>query len=594
MPNFSNMQKYNAPTLPEGYVASLIGGYSELPPIGHCNMELKQFLNECVWVVFSASQNRDIVADLVFDACNQLEIGFSENNCKLLAYYQSKEKKERGIRTPIKAAKLFRKVIPNMPDQFYSDLYDSYVKEFDKDQFEYRVGSGPDEFERVFRMRHFEFSNPATDYYRKSLANSCMGGHKDFESQKKHPCAAYGSNDFEIHYLIAPDGRLGARSVVNIARNGIQCDPTNAPIYGVSELTLDTLQNHLTAKGIEKADGWSGATLLALYEGNKRYALPYLDISPTSLEPDDDSDPEYFIMRRQGAMDDNNYSGTRHLEGPRSYCECCGDYGPEDDSCYIEGEDISVCSDCYSRHYGNCECCDATFQSGNLETVYYINSRGREDSHEYCNDCRLNHCVDETSDNQTWLLDDVIYCEYEGIYISPSDMDEYFMSDMDGEYYPNDQLALIESNGESWSIDEAESDGLELNPETLHWDDSETIAAMTAIPWKENQDSHIRLGNAVETFSSYNSTIGYLARSQNALSRYNGLDSSVITFVALNGSGQTCPATYDSEFELGLTFNCPIDGVECDRNRDCRNNACRFSQVNLGTHEMQSIAIAAE
>ena len=74
------------------------------------------------------------------------------------------------------------------------------------------------------------------------------------------------------------------------------------------------------------------------------------------------------------------------------------------------------------------------------------------------------------NDDEYWHIDLAYYCEHEDCYISQRGIDAgtYFISDWDGEVYPDDQMATTDT-GDTISIEEAKDDDLEYDETNNIW-----------------------------------------------------------------------------------------------------------------------------
>ena len=65
------------------------------------------------------------------------------------------------------------------------------------------------------------------------------------------------------------------------------------------------------------------------------------------------------------------------------------------------------------------------------------------------------HCDDE---DEYWDADDVTYIECEDIWVSPNGIDDYFLSDWDGNWYPRTVMCTLE-DGDDVAKSELDEDG---------------------------------------------------------------------------------------------------------------------------------------
>jgi hypothetical protein len=440
---------------------------------------------------------------------NLWELSFSQDDGRLqLGYWPDCKMYAANRRFKGKPGKVLRKIFPGIDDVTLQKLVDSYQAQFDVSQYEYGVAKTREEIVDVFSTPNAEFQNPATTFYRKSLSSSCMRSAKsngDYVFSHTHPAQAYGSGDFEVHYLKTADNRLAGRVVVNISKAGEKCDATHAPVYGVSELSLNLLAAKMSAIGARQAKDcdWEGATIFAEeYRGS--LIAPYLDIAPQRYSWDMKTDKGQISSR--GGFTGNQYHGVQYDESGTcfhceehfsrndmtqhdgehycedcfseqfTYCESCGETIDREDAQYADCD--AYCEGCYSRRFTQCECCEEDVSNDCIASVYYLRRDGRTRSAEWCENCR-DDAAHLCSDSEYWRADDCQWSEYESEYISPNDIGDYFVSDDDGELYPLSQLAETDS-GERISIDAAEDRGLELRDSV--WVDPDAIAAAPVEP----------------------------------------------------------------------------------------------------------------
>ena len=175
-------------------------------------------------------------------------------------------------------------------------------------------------------------STSCMDHSRKpSLHHTCCS-----TGETVHPCDAYDHPSIRI-MAIFEDGEMVCRFVAPAARDQFYALYTRE---GEGQLWSDWL----------KSNGWDcnsallrGCRLTLIYTDNGKLLMPYIDSDHSSM--DSDGDLGY------GSYTCDHSDGTASGYGYDYYCHECGEGMGEDDSIYIDDEDIVVCQCCLERRF---------------------------------------------------------------------------------------------------------------------------------------------------------------------------------------------------------------------------------------------------
>ena len=140
---------------------------------------------------------------------------------------------------------------------------------------------------------------------------------------------------------------------------------------------------------------------------------------------------------------------------------------------FSEYTEMHYCNDCYYDEHFYCEYADADYHVISLIQSMYLTANRNGYCEERVSDWAV-ECCDYfmycDNDDEYWHTDLAYYCEHEDIYISQRAIDAgtYFISDWDGEVYPDDLMAVTDT-GDTVSIDEAKDDDREYDEENNIW-----------------------------------------------------------------------------------------------------------------------------
>ena len=201
--------------------------------------------------------------------------------------------------------------------------------------------------------------------------------------------ACYASPDLAVAY-VEVDGRVVARAVVAPDKK------IRARIYG-DETLLGTL---LEIEGYDKGN-LEGCRLLRIEDDEGNLLCPYLDCG-TRAYPDDD----YILITCCGEYGTQNEPGILRLE----VCDGCEEPCPDDERCYCEHREMSLCDSCYDE---GMVC---------VNGQYY-----HEDSGE----------VKQTGDGDWIMESEAVYSEHHGEYFH---QDDVTYSEQDGDDFKNSEI----------------------------------------------------------------------------------------------------------------------------------------------------------
>tara|TARA_B100001093_G_scaffold266136_3_gene254545 strand:- start:3023 stop:4609 length:1587 start_codon:yes stop_codon:yes gene_type:complete len=393
------------------------------------------------------SAYRSVVSDQIELIVNTMLPNHDLKSAGFLALWLDQKGRDRGRegRIILRSGKGIRKMFPCLTDKEIETLNDEYRHEFSVKELTIHFGQTRADFVRAKHGPIGKLENPDTSSGRKFLGNSCM--RYDFIDTRKlpmQPTEAYASGDFTVYWTEDNSGKICSNVIVYDASEN---DPVAAPIYGVCEKSIDTLQELLSEKGIElyshhNGKRWSGARLLRFDYEDGEYVGPYLDVQPQILRKTGCG--KYLVVDRHGDISGTTYQGI--LYGDGQSCSCCNDSIRRGNEYYYNHD--TYCSDCYHDRIRQCSYCGDDTEIDDCTTVQTETS----DYEEYCSHCTHQHTV-VTCSGETWLESDTRVTA-NGDTISVDEYDaSYFTSDWDGEIYPDHNLAPLE-NGDSVSLTE--------------------------------------------------------------------------------------------------------------------------------------------
>ena len=295
---------------------------------------------------------------------------------KTVSYYESLEKRNKGVRTTSKIGKFLRKAAPYFNDKQIECLGNCILEANKVGNYTHHTSNTPEGFEDVYKMRP-ESGRNIGKY--KCINASCM---RDKFGGQKHPCSVYGSGDFTIHYLTNEDGKIAARSIV------CDLDNTYAPIYASSKFAGKFLEKILKDLGMNDCDDeyhpWEGAKLLKI-KCEDGWVAPYIDVCSSVSEEDD-----YFVINY--SSDEYSFSNTGGYVRRLCKCSQCDCTVSSYDLVVFEGEEY--CNGCVNY-------CDFTQEYTLEDTVRVYYGRGYNEYYNYSETAAQEHAV-YNEENDKW------------------------------------------------------------------------------------------------------------------------------------------------------------------------------------------------
>lgn len=368
-----------------------------------------------------------------------------------ISLWLSQQHRDEDSLTAMKPARAISRMFPELDHKQLIQVTDAYLQEFAPRDLTLFESFEAEDFKLAYAGKQSEYENIQTTGGRKSLASSCM--RYDFDHLPRHPAEMYASGDFYIVYTKDQHGAIGSRCVVYKTEDG----PNQAgPIYGVSEQSIDMIHDHLVMRDVDTVSdttrdpSWEGAKLLRV-EHDGGFIGPYLDLQPQNVR----DTGKYLEVDSVGCIDASVYQGVLG----EHFTECCNceESLTEDEYHYSEYNGMHYCESCYHEDHVFCDYYEEMVhvdQAIECKIVSYGCTRtilvyeGIVEDGDFFVFCR---------DRNHWHVDDVVYSEYDELWLSPNDMDDYFQSDWDGEFYPNKQLCVL-ADGNNVSRDELDQD----------------------------------------------------------------------------------------------------------------------------------------
>ena len=354
-----------------------------------------------------------------------------------VSIYQSLKDMHNDRQIAMKPGRAFSFMFPEFEHKQIIMMTDEYLKEFADRDLTLHQAKDAESFKRAYSHEQSHNENIDTTWFRKHLAHSCM--RYEFDHLPMHPAEAYAPGDFEVVYATDAHGRIAARTNVYLKHPDKQLQAS--PIYGVSEQAIDFVYDHLILRNVEVRDpDFTGAKLRRVEHDGGGFIAPYLDLVPQAL----DDTGTHLVVAHGGEINATDYGGV--LNGHHTNCTSCGDGLDEDEYYYSETTDQHYCECCYYNVHFYCEYAGEDVHEDDAVVVYRVSRNGRQTnfrvSRDYIQSCdTFLHCDD---DDEYWDADDVTYIECEDIWVSPNGIDDYFLSDWDGDWYPRTVMCTLE------------------------------------------------------------------------------------------------------------------------------------------------------
>jgi len=378
-----------------------------------------------------------------------------------ISVWQSLENRDNDRVTAMKPARAFSLMFPELDHKAIIQLNDEYLQEFAPRDFTIHVSKEADDFKRAYAGEQSPNENIDTTPFRKHLAHSCM--RYDFDNLPMHPAEAYASGDFTIVYALDQNDLVAGRCVVYTA----QKPPYAGPVYGVSEQAIDCIEERLKFMGAHTGHdaSWIGAKLRRV-EYDNGFIGPYLDLTPQSLLDMD----SHLEVSRMGEIDASQYNGV--LGNHHTTCCQCSERLSEDEYWYSEHTSEHYCESCYYDEHVYCDYYGETVHQDQTITCWRVGYGGQHETVQVYEG--IIHDGDTfimCTDREFWHEDDVVYCEYEDVFISPDNIDEYFTSDWDGELYPNEVMCTLTDGDVVAKIELDEHTGIWQKNDDDEWEE---------------------------------------------------------------------------------------------------------------------------
>jgi hypothetical protein len=243
----------------------------------------------------------------------------------------------------MKPGRAFRYMMPKLTDKDIAMLAEEWIEITAPRTLTLHTGDKATDFAHCYAHDRADYRNPATTYYRKSLATSCMQGvsrsyYEDDTLKIASVGEAYASGDFFAVWLEDEAERIAGRVVVGRTADGLY----HGPLYGACEQSLDMLAAHLEDLGSTYSDeDWYNLKLKVIGDSDDPI-VPYLD-------------GEYYgtiegdYIELSATDGDFTFDDTDGHITQGMVCECCYENVIEDDAYQT---DYGVhCVSCFNESY---------------------------------------------------------------------------------------------------------------------------------------------------------------------------------------------------------------------------------------------------
>lgn len=271
--------------------------------------------------------------------------------------------------TSMKFGRGLRYMFPHLTNEKIEKLVTLYRTQFSPRTFFLKTGKSRADFRHAYIHERADYFNPYTTSTRKSLASSCL--HGELTQDDVSPAEVYASGDFTIAWLEDQKGNIAGRVVYRDAFGpSTERQPQSAPIYGVCEVSLNQLQDHLdVVEAVFNVEGWQGAKLLKIYDDSYGQLVgPYIDGDLSA------SDYGGGMLLLQ-----DSYEGEHRFENTNGYvsdsCQfsCCAcDDGLDEDNVYSNDDGDQYCECCFNEYYVHTQ--DGPVNRDDAVEVMYLTS----------------------------------------------------------------------------------------------------------------------------------------------------------------------------------------------------------------------------
>ena len=341
--------------------------------------------------------------------------------------------KGRSARSATKIGKAIRRMFPVLTDIEVEAITDCVKHKFFTTEWTIHSGSDAADFRHAYASQYAETRNFQTTWAKKRLPDSCM--RYSFEHLAKHPVEAYASGDFEIYWTENPQGQIGSRCLVSIAKDGVRYAEAG-PIYAVCDDSYDALRRHVEPLVHHCiADyHWEGCKILSIPKqkhGSKTsWIAPYLDLDPKRLT---DTGDGHLMIAECGEITGDSYSGLQYLAHRHQCCEC-GCNLDEEDIYYGPDNGEIYCQEHYHERYTGCDNCQDDVLVDDVSAVYVSTRWSSREVQYWCSSCVESEAVDCNGE---------LWCEHsctllaDGTSFPTVNLDgNFFRCIIDSEYYP--------------------------------------------------------------------------------------------------------------------------------------------------------------
>lgn len=407
-----------------------------------------------------------IVDEFILDTCYTLALyrpRFSKRFKGKITLYKNYLSMVENKETAMNVGRALSIMFPYLTASQIGEIVDEYRTKFAPRKFTLHTSTLASDFVTAYRNTQCGYEDPRQSDSRKNMSSSCMRG-KTFDHQSRHPVEFYASGEFMIVWLTTKDGLIGGRCVVRLPyvrydrRQGyLKADPFSynvmphvaAPVYGACDTSINMIEEYLDSIGADRScgyNGWVGARLLNLPDGDGGYFGAYLDLEPREV----DVYQKYLVVTNDGEIDASDYGGT--LGNTFDYhCENCAEGLHDDEAHYSEDTNQTYCEHCFNDIHSCCDNCDHQSLTENIQSVHYRVARGTfvtdadgnritkrvmvTDQYDYCESCCDSDAVYCNLTEEWWSDEEAIYIADEDLYHPIHRLEEDgFKQNEEGEY----------------------------------------------------------------------------------------------------------------------------------------------------------------
>ena len=248
----------------------------------------------------------------------------------------------------MKPGRAFRHMMPKLTDKDIAMLAEEWIEITAPRTLTLHTGDEATDFAHCYEHDRADYRNPATTYYRKSLATSCMQGvsrsyYEDGTLKIASAGEAYASGDFFAVWLEDEAERIAGRVVVGRTANGLY----HGPLYGACEQSLDMLAAHLEGLGSTcSGEDWGNLKLKVIGDSGDPI-VPYLDGEYYGAILGD-----HIVLSATGG--DFTFDDTNGYITQGTVCDGCYENVHDDDA--YRSDYGTHCEHCFNESYVHTEC----------------------------------------------------------------------------------------------------------------------------------------------------------------------------------------------------------------------------------------------